>query len=194
MWVLWAFVKHSFNQGGSFHTFIQSCCHSFYDYMWSFWVEANLQVFLVCLLICIVVEVPITREEGFDPINQFHPATFLCLSRPGPRFPTLNGVFFFVLNCLRCEVDIHFVDIADHHSCLLILLTITVVCWYCWPSRLFVDTADHHGCLLILLTITVVCWYCWPSWLFVDTADHHSCLLILLTITWFKLSFHIQSK
>jgi hypothetical protein len=76
-----------------------------------------------------------------------------------------------------------FVDIADHHSCLLILLTIAVVCWYCWPSQLFVDIADHHGCLLILLTITVVCWYCWPSQLFVDTADHHGCLLILLTIT-----------
>ena len=54
--------------------------------------------------------------EGWDPINQFNPTTFLCLSQT--RTWISNVVVFFMFNILRQEVVVRFVDIdgiVDHH-------------------------------------------------------------------------------
>jgi len=48
----------------------------FCDSMWSFWVEANLCLYMYCSL----DDIQLSREEGWDPINRFNPTTFLCLS------------------------------------------------------------------------------------------------------------------
>jgi hypothetical protein len=63
-------------------------------------------------------------DEGWDPINQFNPTTFLCLSQT--RTWISNVVVFFMFNILRQEVVVRFVDIdgiVDHH-CLNFLFII----------------------------------------------------------------------
>ena len=51
--------------------------------MWSVWVEAKLcRVFFYHLFIhVLLLEIQLLRGEGWDPINQFNPAIFLCLSQ-----------------------------------------------------------------------------------------------------------------
>jgi hypothetical protein len=71
------------------------CCHSLPSYcavhvyvvihlcgsMWSFWVEANLCRFFLSFVYVLPLEIQLSRGEGWDTINRFNPATFLCLSQ-----------------------------------------------------------------------------------------------------------------
>ena len=65
----------------------------FCDSMWSFWVEAN--PFASLVYICIVLEIQFPRVEGWVPIIQFNPATYLYLNH---GFTTLYVVVFFVFS------------------------------------------------------------------------------------------------
>ena len=44
---------------------------------------------------------PIIRREGWDLINQCHPATFCVRPKPGPAFLIAYVTVYFVLNGLR---------------------------------------------------------------------------------------------
>ena len=60
-------------------------------------------------------QILIEIDEGWDPINQFNPTTFLCLSQTRTW---ISNVVFFMFNILRQEVGVRFVDIdgiVDHH-------------------------------------------------------------------------------
>ena len=76
--------------------------------------------FLSFVYICIAIQ--LSRGEGWDPINQFNPATLCCACpKPGQGFLTSHVVvplhFYFVISELRRKA-IHFLDIGgivDHH-------------------------------------------------------------------------------
>jgi hypothetical protein len=53
-------------------------------------------------------QILIEIDEGWDPINQFNPTTFLCLSQTRTW---ISNVVFFMFNILRQEVGVRFVDI-----------------------------------------------------------------------------------
>ena len=60
-------------------------------------------------------QILIEIDEGWDPINQFNPTTFLGLSQTRTW---ISNVVFFMFNILRQEVVVRFVDIdgiVDHH-------------------------------------------------------------------------------
>ena len=68
----------------------------------------------------LLLGIQLSKGEGLDPINQFNPATCLCLSQPGPAVPTAYVVFFFLCSVSSGE---------KRGACLLILaelITITV--------------------------------------------------------------------
>jgi hypothetical protein len=77
--------------------------------------------FLFFIYICIVVGDPVIRGGGggWNPINQFKPATFLCLSQD--RIWISNAMPWFFIYGMRKMVIARFIDIiviVDHH-CLI---------------------------------------------------------------------------
>ena len=98
--------------------------------------------FILFVYICVVIGDPIITDEVWNPIHQFNPVTFMCLSQARTLISTdiiCHGLF-----CAQ------WVDVRG--DCLL--------CWYwwnCWPSlfKCFVDIGgivDHH-CLNVLLIL-----------------------------------------
>jgi hypothetical protein len=53
----------------------------------------------------------INRRIGWNPINRFNHATFLCLSQAKTSNIVCHGLFFFSPANLGLEVIVHFVDI-----------------------------------------------------------------------------------
>jgi len=89
-------------------------------------VEVNLCSFSI---VCLYLYCHISDWESWDPINQFNPVTYLCLSQAGFGFQTpYVVVFIFVFGGLRWEVVVHFVDIGGivHHHCLNCLFIICI--------------------------------------------------------------------
>jgi hypothetical protein len=58
------------------------------------------------------LEIQLSEGKGWDPINQCHPATFCVRPKPGPAFLIAYVTVYFVLNGLRWEVVVRFVDIG----------------------------------------------------------------------------------
>jgi len=85
------------------------------DSVLSFWVEVNLQVFLVLFFNILSLEIHLSRKiERWDPINRFNSATVLLLS----QFRTwISNVF----NGVMWELATRFEDIGGiiNHRCLL---------------------------------------------------------------------------
>ena len=101
---------------------------NFCDSIWSFWVEASLcRFFFIIYLFVLLLEFQLSREEGWDPIIRFKPATFLFLTQARTCIPNaiwLCSVIFCIQ--LRREVNAHFVDIGgiDNLYCLNFLFII----------------------------------------------------------------------
>jgi hypothetical protein len=91
-------------------------------------VEANLsRFFLSFVYTCIAIGVQLSWGEGWDPINWFNPARFVCLSQTRTSgVLTSYVVVFFVLRELRWEVVIRFADISGitYHHCWNIIVII----------------------------------------------------------------------
>ena len=101
----------------------------FCDSMWSFWIGNNLCTFFYHLFIYVFpLEILLSREEGWDPTNQFYPTKFLCLSQARTWIWNIicRGFFCVQWSQLRWEVIIRFVDISwiDDHHCLNFLFII----------------------------------------------------------------------
>ena len=87
-------------------------------------VEANLCMLFYRLCIYILtLEIQFSRGEGWDAINCFNPATFVCLSQPRTWISNVMCPELFVVSELRWEVIVHFVDIGGivDHYCLIFL-------------------------------------------------------------------------
>jgi hypothetical protein len=129
------------------------------------WVEANLQVSFVFHLYIFVLqlEIQLSKGENLDLINEFNPATFVCLSQDRPWVSSViyRGIFLYSVNwsvrrlyvLLKCEAVVRFVEVWGG-------------CTFCWGVRW----------LYVLLRCEVVarfvevwggcafCWYWWNSW------------------------------
>ena len=96
------------------------------DSMWSFWVKA---CFLSFVYICIAIEDPVIKREGWGSINRFNPATFLFL------FPSQDLSYWCHMSwSFLCSVS----SVKMRGDCSF--------CWYWqnwWPS-LF--NLSFHNC------------------------------------------------
>ena len=81
----------------------------------NYWKKICAFFFIVCLHVHIVVENLVIKRD-WVPIDWFKPVTLLCRShycaghRPVPGFQSGCVVVFYVLNDLRSEVIVRFVD------------------------------------------------------------------------------------
>jgi hypothetical protein len=66
---------------------------------------------------CIAVGDLTIKRGGLGPINRFTLPQVCTCSKPGPVFTTSSVVFFFMLNELRWEVIVRFIDggVIVHH-------------------------------------------------------------------------------
>ena len=55
-------------------------------------------IYMYIYIFQLPLEIQLSRVEGWDPINQFNPATFFACPKPGPGFPTAYVVIFFVFS------------------------------------------------------------------------------------------------
>ena len=115
----------------TFSTIVKICCYiKYYQIQFS-----NLYELISCLkynsvvYICITVEDP--EREDWDYINQFNPATFLCLSQTRTWISNGIGHGLFYVQWLRWKVIVCLVDIGgtvDHH-CLNYVFIILSLCY-----------------------------------------------------------------
>jgi len=90
------------------------------DSMWCFWVEVNCTFVIICLYLYCHWRSSYQEEEGWEPINQFNPATFACLSLVRTWISNIIHVCLglFYLQCVEIRDDCSF-----------------CWCWWnCWPS------------------------------------------------------------
>jgi uncharacterized membrane protein len=106
------------------HVILRSFILSVQSFLWK-WICAVFSLFVCLYLYC-----RISDWESWDPINQFNPVTYLCLSQAGFAFQIpYVVVFIFVFGGLRWVVVVHFVDIGGivHHHCLNCLFIICIL-------------------------------------------------------------------
>ena len=82
-------------------------------------LHLNISLFIYAL----PLEIQLSREDGYDPINLFNPATFCACPKSGPGLPMTHVVVFLCsmsLIKMKSFVDIDGID--DHHylKCLFI--------------------------------------------------------------------------
>ena len=105
------------------------CCHSF---LWQYvvFLSGSRSVQLSCRLLILPLEIQLSREVGWDHINQFNPASLVYLSQARIW---IYDVICCGLVCvhwvqLRWEVIVCFVDIGgivDHHHLSFLFITLT---------------------------------------------------------------------
>ena len=109
------------------------CCYLFlWWYVGSCWVETILCRLFYCLLVSVLpLEIQMSKVMGYDPINQFNPATIFCLchARTWIVNDKCNVVISFVINDLRYAMVERFVDIGaivDHHCLNFVFVTVII--------------------------------------------------------------------
>ena len=95
----------------------------FCDCMWSFWVAATLWRFLSGFFIYVFpLEIQLSREDGWNPINRLNPATLLRLFQAMTLISNVICRLFSlsVFSELRWQMIVFFVDISGivDHLCL----------------------------------------------------------------------------
>lgn len=75
--------------------------------VWSFLSGSN---FVQYCFLYLVVEDPIIRGAGWNPIYRFNTTTFCACPKPGQEYPT-QYVVFFVFYVLRADTVVRFVNI-----------------------------------------------------------------------------------
>ena len=113
------------------------------------------QVFYPLLIYVLPLEIQLSRGEGWDPINRFNSATFLCLSQA------------------RTWIS----NVICWHSCGLFCVQWVHLCYFCWywwnwwPSlfKLSFHIPPHlgisfHSCLEPCRPIKITSLTCSPYW------------------------------
>jgi hypothetical protein len=113
------------------------------------------QVFYPLLIYVLPLEIQLSRGEGWDPINRFNPATFLCLSQA------------------RTWIS----NVICWHSCGLFCVQWVHLCYFCWywwnwwPSlfKLSFHIPPHlgisfHSCLEPCRLSKITSLTCSPYW------------------------------
>ena len=110
---------------------------------WSLWVEVNLWAgyfFLSFAYFCITNGYLIVIGEGWDPINQFNPVTFSCLSQ-ARTWIYIICLSLFHVQWFEVKVNVCFVDIGVivNYNCLICYFMITFkLTWPIEPISLIV--------------------------------------------------------
>ena len=101
------------------------------------WVEANPSCFLCLFISVLPLEVQLLKE-GWDPINQINPATFLCLSQVRTWISkVICHVFFYIF---EVRGDCSFLSYWRN----------------CWPSP-FKLSFNHDKCIFYLVFDNNLC-------------------------------------